>query len=139
MYQVGIHADPASFLDWDKPLSQQSPYVQNAIGINQLPQKPTPEETSAVFAKAKSLGVPASSLPEYQELERRMDTANTDAWAQLGIDPPNVPMRPEEITGQMFHQGLGQKRIAPQELGGSAYPEVSDDLKGAWYFRHQVS
>ncbi len=31
MYQVQIHADPEHFLDWDKPLSQQSPKVQEAI------------------------------------------------------------------------------------------------------------
>lgn len=30
-YEVAIHADPESFLDWDKPLSQQSPYVQEAV------------------------------------------------------------------------------------------------------------
>ena len=29
MYQVRINADPESFLDWDKPLSQQSEAVQN--------------------------------------------------------------------------------------------------------------
>ena len=31
MYQVGINADPNSFLDWDKPLSQQSPHVQQNL------------------------------------------------------------------------------------------------------------
>jgi hypothetical protein len=29
MYQVGINADPDYFLDWDKPLSEQHPVVQN--------------------------------------------------------------------------------------------------------------
>jgi len=31
MYQVRINADPESFLDWDKPLSQQPDVVRNAI------------------------------------------------------------------------------------------------------------
>jgi hypothetical protein len=31
MYEVGIKAEPEHFLDWDKPLSQQSPVVQDAI------------------------------------------------------------------------------------------------------------
>jgi hypothetical protein len=31
MYQVNIAADPAHFLDWDKPLSEQSPHVQQAL------------------------------------------------------------------------------------------------------------
>ncbi len=32
MYEVQIHASPDQFLDWDKPLSEQSPHVQKAIG-----------------------------------------------------------------------------------------------------------
>lgn len=31
MYEVAIHADPERFLDWDKPLSEQSEIVQHAI------------------------------------------------------------------------------------------------------------
>jgi hypothetical protein len=31
MYEVNINADPGSLLDWDKPLSQQSPQVQEAL------------------------------------------------------------------------------------------------------------
>jgi hypothetical protein len=32
MYEVQVNADPAHFLDWDKPLSEQSPHVQQALG-----------------------------------------------------------------------------------------------------------
>lgn len=32
MYQVRINADPNAFLDWDKPLSEQSPIVQQLYG-----------------------------------------------------------------------------------------------------------
>lgn len=31
MYEVNINADPAHFLDWDKPLSQQSELVRNTV------------------------------------------------------------------------------------------------------------
>jgi hypothetical protein len=31
MYEVGINADPAQMLDWDKPLSEQHPNVQKAL------------------------------------------------------------------------------------------------------------
>jgi len=31
MYRVSINADPEHFLDWDKPLSEQSPHVQKAF------------------------------------------------------------------------------------------------------------
>ena len=33
MYEVNINANPEHFLDWDKPLSQQSDYVRKALGI----------------------------------------------------------------------------------------------------------
>ena len=32
MYEVDIAADPEAFLDWDKPLSEQSPRVQEQLG-----------------------------------------------------------------------------------------------------------
>lgn len=38
MYEVEIDADPDTFLDWDKPLSQQSPAVSKAMGFDQLPE-----------------------------------------------------------------------------------------------------
>jgi hypothetical protein len=31
MYEVSINADPEHFLDWDKPLSEQSEHVKNAL------------------------------------------------------------------------------------------------------------
>jgi hypothetical protein len=31
MYEVQVNADPAHFLDWDKPLSEQSQHVQGAV------------------------------------------------------------------------------------------------------------
>ncbi len=34
MYEVNIHADPESFLDWDKPLSQQSEAARKALGAD---------------------------------------------------------------------------------------------------------
>jgi hypothetical protein len=34
MYEVNIGADPEQFLHWDKPLSEQSPYVQKALTDN---------------------------------------------------------------------------------------------------------
>jgi hypothetical protein len=34
MYEVNINAPPEHFLDWDKPLSEQSPQVQQALSAN---------------------------------------------------------------------------------------------------------
>lgn len=42
MYQVSINADPEHFLDWDRPLSEQSPKVQEALTKSGLmPQNPS--------------------------------------------------------------------------------------------------
>lgn len=41
MYEVQIHADPEDFLDWDKPLSQQSEKVRNGFGAT-IVKNPAP-------------------------------------------------------------------------------------------------
>jgi hypothetical protein len=46
MYEVNIAADPAHFLDWDKPMHEQSPYVQERLSkilgydVSQAPTSP---------------------------------------------------------------------------------------------------
>lgn len=37
MYEVGINANPDHFLDWDKPLSEQSPHVRKALAKAGVP------------------------------------------------------------------------------------------------------
>jgi hypothetical protein len=49
MYQVQINADPAHFLDWDKPLSEQSPHVQAVI--NKVADNSTPLTTLMMKAE----------------------------------------------------------------------------------------
>jgi hypothetical protein len=49
MYEVNINADPAHFLDWDKPLSQQSPHVQAVI--NKVADNSTPLTTLMMKAE----------------------------------------------------------------------------------------
>ena len=64
MYEVNINADPEHFLDWDKPLSEQSPQVRQALQphVNALKDrmvsdasswgKSTPEDLSAYSKQA---------------------------------------------------------------------------------------
>ena len=40
MYEVNIKAQPEQFLDWDKPLSEQSPQVREAITNATIKQSP---------------------------------------------------------------------------------------------------
>jgi hypothetical protein len=43
MYQVAINADPEHFLDWDKPLSEQPPEVQETLKRAGISVRPTSE------------------------------------------------------------------------------------------------
>jgi hypothetical protein len=75
MYQVQVNADPAHFLDWDKPLSEQTPHVQQALtGANIAPVRPVDggyvvdfnsdgqQKTSRVFPTAEAAQNAASPL-----------------------------------------------------------------------------
>ena len=45
MYQVNIGADPEHFLDWDKPLSEQHPKVQEQLADVLRLQKVPPKSS----------------------------------------------------------------------------------------------
>jgi hypothetical protein len=76
MYEVNINANPDDFLDWDKPLSEQSEKVRASYGYE---PKPTYEEEEAAFniAKAASGGdsMAISEHPAVREIYRRMYAA----------------------------------------------------------------
>jgi hypothetical protein len=59
MYEVNIRADPEQFLHWDKPLSEQSQYVQDAIKRAGL--KPTEPELGSFG------GVPVRGAPRWAD------------------------------------------------------------------------
>jgi hypothetical protein len=75
-------------LDWDKPLSEQSAAVKKALGVVERDF----DAENVLIEKAKALGVPVNSLPEYERLEKLMDEAakfknETGASFYQGGDP----------------------------------------------------
>jgi hypothetical protein len=69
MYQVQIHADPEHFLDWDKPLSEQHPKVQEAMrGLGVGPNKPS---SLNIDTMERSPGSPMSGEDAYRALENK--------------------------------------------------------------------
>ena len=64
MYEVNINADPEHFLDWDKPLSEQHPKVQEAIRKAGL--APTEPDLGS-FA-----GNPVSGVPRWADTPEQM-------------------------------------------------------------------
>ena len=80
MYEVDIAADPEHFLDWDRPLSEQSPKVREKLGVHNEPRD----------FEAEAKAVPGT--PEYEALTRKMDTRTGS---------PGVP----DVTGAEFYRG----------------------------------
>jgi hypothetical protein len=72
MYEVNIGADPTHFLDWDKPLSEQSQHVQDAVGSV---LDAHPEVKKSVDFQADFLRRPPSASAVYQSLANRTDPA----------------------------------------------------------------
>jgi len=88
MYEVGVNADPAHFLDWDKPLSEQSPLVLDKIRNLQarglLPKGWTDEDMAALTGQHL-----------YQELRH---TSGSDAKSSALLAAP-VPGTGQGVPG----------------------------------------
>ena len=65
MYQVNIGADPEHFLDWDKPLSEQHPVVQDKLRA--IGAVPDPAEVNTAGHFGYSLNEFKTLTPEYQQ------------------------------------------------------------------------
>jgi hypothetical protein len=88
MYEVNINADPERMLHWDKPLSEQHPDVQKALGYT---PRPSHEEQTALLARLREQGVPPEQMhlhPDYKAMEARLDAAHTVNGAQISPDAP---------------------------------------------------
>jgi hypothetical protein len=64
MYEVNINAPPEHFLDWDKPLSEQHPVVQERLRASGVVPDPTEINTAGHFGY--SLNEFKNLTPEYQ-------------------------------------------------------------------------
>ena len=79
MYEVNIAADPEAFLDWDKPLSEQSEQVKAAVGGlgTDYPRVKRQIEEGTLSGP----GVYRAPLP----VDARHDLPATEFWKQAGI------------------------------------------------------
>ncbi len=79
LYQVSINADPEHFLDWDKPLSEQSGHVQSALSkAGLLKDSPEIEQLrSAIATVEKQADSPTQQL-RLDQLRKSL----TDAMAE---------------------------------------------------------
>src|SRR5271166_1740157 len=84
MYEVNLGVDPEHLLDWDRPLSQQSDYVKNTLGVPSG-KMPTGADVTRLMQIARDRGVENyKDLPEYADLEDQYQAATR--LAPLGIN-----------------------------------------------------
>jgi len=118
MYEVDIAAEPEQFLDWDKPLAEQSPQVQQALGFREPGQiKALQAEIADIDSRAEAI-LKSSQLP----------TDDVDAfWKAAFADTPQnaeydaLIRRREELRGELQ---TAQKQMKLKDMGhmtGEAY------------------
>lgn len=90
MYEVRINADPEQFLDWDKPLSQQSEHVSRAASSINPAVSPSHESNYASVINGsgfhRSLGdngaqaLRDAGIPGIRYLDQGSRTAGEGSW-----------------------------------------------------------
>ncbi len=119
MYEARINAEPEHFLDWDKPLSQQSEAVRAAI-------RPTyGEVTTRPFGENPNFGPMADLLVNGQSV------GAFPASALEGKDLTAVAMRHDPRTGAAIYQHFANDlRIGSQTASGGKI-EAAEALREA--------
>ena len=97
MYEVNLNANPDHLLDWDKPLSEQSQHVQDALGQLNIRGGQTADE---IKLRMMALGVPEGEAAEY------------------GVK------NAYEATGQHAYQDIGSKVDAAATLKAAGIPGI---------------
>ena len=118
MYHVSINADPEHFLDWDKPLSEQSPQVQQAILNHPAVQAAaqaehfgySPQEYAALTPehKAKLASMHTASTADYPSADSpnlsrgdRLYRVCPMQWNRWNLqNPPEPPPQPKPFAKQ---------------------------------------
>lgn len=121
LYEVSIDEDPAKFLDWDKPLGEQTPFVRNALGIDAFAAV---DDGSILRSFAKAARKEDGSAPS-------IDLAY-DAYAATAQNRGRAPMdfmgfeRALLDAGFRVNRFAGANRVIGMQVDG--VPEVSKRL-----------
>ena len=123
-YEVNINADPEHFLDWDKPLSEQHPKVQEALagaGYDRL--HADPDKNAALSGRDIY-----ETIARRPEIERQAVAAGT-AYKTAGA------YFPTEATEALRDAGIpGIKYLDQGSRGNANYQILSpnDTVHGQW-------
>lgn len=138
MYQVRINADPEHFLDWDKPLSEQSEHVKNAVASVDKSLSPVAPPITQI-KDPQIRGIVRSALKQNegqaQGLELMIDNdsslynAATSHAKRNGVDLDAQDMRASDYVYQQAKDYI-DKLHASQNLMGDSLGKVLG-VKGA--------
>lgn len=117
MYEVSLNADPDHFLDWDKPLSEQSQHVQDALTAAGFDLSHNPQ--TAAYGRERTGGELVNASPPAHQLASDLNAAGIPGirYLDAGSRAPQVQLlSPEETThgqwlvkqipnGQVFYRG----------------------------------
>jgi hypothetical protein len=165
MYQVAIHADPEHLLDWDKPLSQQSPHVQEALKPFDLHKTDAPEwqasyerdiqqkaKTPADAAKALTIvreaisGATPLTDASWQQLHDLVPGANHHAIGEIveaaKFDPVGKDiyrkLHPDEDVSPEFAAKLASKTLGDRGIPGIKYLDQISRRQGEGSYNYVV-
>jgi hypothetical protein len=96
MYEVQINADPASLLDWDAPLSEQSPAVLGRLGMTARNADELHTEALRIMDEGNALAGRPGGWMDFPERRAQIDQLNNE----LDRIAPG-------ITGAEFYRGGG--------------------------------
>jgi hypothetical protein len=138
MYEVDIHADPADFLDWDAPLSQQNPKIQG------LMQQLYPEHYAGM-KQASDLEVQIKALAEkyakpgdsYKAAIERAPKEVQEQWRSMVAEQRSLstasPGRSLPTSGESIYRQLpdqmADRGLSPRMSDRSVEHDAAEALR----------
>jgi hypothetical protein len=145
MYEVDIAADPEHFLDWDKPLSEQSPQVREQLRKGGILQGDLQSEMRQELSRRSQSEDEHVALQNwYEELSQQAKTADDDAldkiydqqrvierWWDEGLGGENKGSV-FDPTGEAIHRQVAERLTStPNIVGSRGKPDASQMLREA--------
>ncbi len=144
MYEVQVNADPAHFLDWDKPLSEQSKHVQQALSTFGI--KPPsasfsvrPVEGGHAVDYIDSRGNPATSSRVFktpEEAQRQaqitMQMMNRDPTGGQLYEHPNI------VPGSFRDSAAAAAKLRDAGIPGIRYLDGGSRASGEGTHNHVI-
>lgn len=104
MYEVNINANPDSFLDWDKPLSEQPEAVRKLF--------PSVEEAKLLDAQMEKLSVDVLANPNDKDLQATWDAAYRSPkhrMASIVLNEANPKLGGKFASGDKAYSAIAEK------------------------------